>query len=228
MSKQLICVLAGALVLAPVALGSQLHTYEDLVEGDLGDVLAYNGATYRDANQVSGFFPDGAPFVPADLGSGFIIEQATLFYNDFPGYGSPINAMTFGTAYIPGDNLTIGPLASAWIGFDEVATSASFDLAYYENGPWGGIEYIVDAVFRGDVVASDSFIISDLGGRDNPTFNTMSIDGVDFDSLHIYAMLNGDFTAPRGMIDNLAFTSVPAPGSLLTLAAAGLIARRRR
>ncbi len=228
MSKHLICVLAGALVLAPAALGSQLHTYEDLAEGAYGESLAYNGANYFDINQVSGFFPDGAPFVPSDLQNEVVIEQADLFYNDFPDYGSPVNAMTFGWVFIPGENLSIGPLASAWIGFDEVATSASFDLAYYENGPWGGIEYIVDALFRGNVVASDSFVISDLGGRDNPTFSTMSIDGVDFDSLHIYAMLNGDFTAPRGMIDDLAFTTVPAPGSLLTLAAAGLIARRRR
>ncbi len=229
MFKHTLRAAAGALAIAPAAFGDALHTYEDLSEGPLGTTFAYEGATYRDANQVSGFFPDGLPFTPVDLGGEFLVEQADLFYFDFPGYGSPVNALTFGNAYIPGDNLTIGPLASVWIDLDEPANAASLDLAYYENGPWGGIEYVVDAVMNGAVVASDSFFIAnDDDGRDNPTFATMSVSGAVFDSLHVYALLNGEFTAPRGMIDDLSVTAVPAPASALALMLGVLPPRRRR
>jgi hypothetical protein len=223
---------APSLVFVCAALGSTaaqadvFHDYEDLTEGFLGTSLSHAGVTYRDANTVSGFYPDGNPFNDTELGNQFIIENATLFYNDFPGYGSPVNSLTFGSAYIPGTNLTIGALASAWMDLDVPGTAASLDLAYYENGPWGGIEYVLAAVQGSTVVATDSFIISDLGGRDNPTYATLSVSGVEFDSLHLYAWLTGAYTAPRGMIAHLSITSIPEPTALLGLALLAALRRR--
>ena len=207
------------------------HDYENFTEGVIGDTFHHEGVTYHDANNVSGFFPDGEPFTPDDLGTDFIIENAGLFYNDFPGYGSPINALTFGRAFVPGDNLTIGPLASVWMTLDELGSAASLDIAFYENGPWGGIDWVLEAVRDGQVVATERYTIAGGDGRDNPTWTTLSIDGAEFDSLHLYSWLNDDYTAARGMIDDLAIRIVPAPGAfgLFGLfAVAGMIRSRRR
>src|SRR5262249_24567518 len=68
---------------------------------------------------------------------------------------------------------------------------------------WGGIEYHLDGLLNNEVVASDSFVISDLGGRDNPTFATLAIEGGEFDTLHLYATFDDQFSAPRGIVDNL-------------------------
>jgi hypothetical protein len=119
MSMHIVRAGIGALIFASAAFGATVHTYEDLAEGAYGETLSHNGVTYHDINQVSGVFPDGSTFTPDDLQHESIVEQATLFYNDFPGYGSPVNALTFGWVYIPGDNLSIGPLASAWMDLDE-------------------------------------------------------------------------------------------------------------
>ena len=200
------------LPLATVARADVFHNYENFAEGFLGESVSYAGVAYRDANRVSGFYPDGTPFNDTELGNEFIIENAALFYRDFPGYGSPINALTFGTAYVPGENLTIGPLASVWMDLAAPGTAASLDLAYYENGPWGGIEYVLAALRNGQVVTSASLTISDLGGRDNPTYATLSVSGVTFDSLHLYAWLHGAYTAPRGMIDDLSVTTAVCRG----------------
>jgi hypothetical protein len=226
--------IAGMLVVAVVgawcaaAPADVFHDYENFDEGDLGATVVHGGVTYRDVNTVGGVFPDGSTFVPGDLGSGLIVEDAGLFYLDFPSYGSPVNALTFGMAFIPGPNLTIGPLASTWMDLDEMSNAVSLDLAYYENGPWGGIEYVLEALAGGSVVATDSFMISDLGGRDNPTFSTMSISGAQFDQLHLYARLGDEFSAPRGMIDNLSITAVPEPVSFVLLAVGGVLACHRR
>lgn len=67
-----VCVVAAA----SGAAADVFHDYEDLTEGFLGETFAYNGVTYRDANRVSGVFPDGATFGPDDLGSEYIIERA--------------------------------------------------------------------------------------------------------------------------------------------------------
>ena len=224
--RQIAC-LAVWIACGSMALADINHNYDNLAEGFLGTEFTQDGLTYRDVNNVSGFYPDGAPFSPGEPGSQLIIETATYFYNDFPDYGSPNNSLTFGTSFIPGDNLTIGALASVWMDLDQLGNAVSFDIGYYENGPWGGIEYRLDALHAGQVVGSDSFTISDLGGRDNPTFSTMAISGVEFDQLHLYGWLNGNYTVPRGMIDDLAITIVPEPASLALAALALVLARRR-
>ena len=219
----------AALALTSAASADVFSDYEDLTEGFYGTAFTHNGVTYRDVNQVSGTFPDGSTFVPDDLGPNVIVENAALFYNEFPDFGSPINVLTFGSALIDGDNLSLGALGSVWMDLDEVGTSASFDLAYYENGPWGGIEYRLDALRNGQVVATDSFVISDLGGRDNVAWRTMSVDGVEFDQLHVYAWLNGGYSGPRGIIDNLSIAAVPEPAAAAAgLLGAGLLGLRRR
>ena len=222
-------ILVGALALATAANADVFHDYEGLTEGFLGNTYSANGVTYRDVNNVSGVQPDGSTFGPGDFGDQLIIEDATDFYADFPTYGSSHNALTFGSAFVPGPNLSIGALASVYIDIAQPASAASFDIAFYENGPWGGIVYHLDALQGGNVVASDSFTISDLGGRDNATFRTMSVSGTTFNGLHLYATLNGNYTGPRGMIDNLSITSaVPEPATLLALGIPALAVLRRR
>ncbi len=220
---------ATATILTICAAGASaqiFETFESFDEGVLGDSFVHAGIAFHDANNVSGQYPDGTPFGPDELGSDFIIEQADLFYNDFPAYGSPVNSLTFGRSYVPGENLSIGPLASIWMSLDAVATNASLDIAFYENGPWGGIEYRLDALRDGTIVASDAFVISDLGGRDNPTFDTLAVDSAPFDQLHLYATINGQYTAPRGMIDDIVIT--PAPAAPFALLLAGTLHARRR
>ncbi len=103
----------------------------------------------------------------------------------------------------------------------------SLDIGYLENGPWGGIQYVLEARRNGNVVGSDSFVISDLGGRDNGAYATMSIMGVEFDQLQLYGWLNNSYTAPRGMIDDLSITIVPEPSTCVLLVTAFFLVRRR-
>lgn len=220
--------MVAALAAAGLAAAAQADVshYDDLVEGPQGTSMTYNGITYRDVNNVGGVFPDGSTFTPGDLGDLLIVEDATWFYLDFPAWGSTPNTLTFGTSYVPGPNLTIGPLATAWMDVSGVA--ASLDMAYYENGPWGGIVFHLDAVMGGAVVASDTLTISDLGGRDNIAVASLSVSGGEFDSLHLYATFGAEYSAPRLMIDDLDITPVPAPATAGLLGLARLALRRRR
>jgi hypothetical protein len=210
------------------ALADVFSNYEELSEGFKGQTFVHNGVTYRDVNNVSGFYPDGVPFGPDDNGRENIVERAVPFYNDFPAYGSPVNSLTFGSAFVPGDNLTIGALASVWMDLPSLSNAASMDIGFYENGPWGNIQWRLEAVLSGNVVASDTITIANGGGRDNPTFDTLSVGGASFDKLHLYGWLNNAYTVPRGMIDDLTITAVPEPTTLGLLGAAGLLAARRR
>lgn len=199
--------LVAALALAPSAFAAEVVIdYEDLTEGAQGLPFTHQGVTYHDLNTVSGVFPDGATFTPE--GGECIVEDAGVFYNDFPGYGSPVNALTFGIAFIPGDNLTIGPLSNVSIDLGGSASSASLDLATYEHGPWGGIVFHLDAVMGGSVVASDTFTLGDLGGRDEVTTTTLSVSAPDFDSLELYATYGEEYSLPRAMIDDLTIDYV--------------------
>lgn len=210
-----------------------VSTYDDLAEGFYGQTYTYNGVTYTNVNNVSGVFPSGDTFGPGGgvegLGNEIIVENAAVLYNDFPGFGSATNGLTFGAAFIPGDNLSLGAISTVTMELDAVATDASLEMAYYENGPWGGIVYHLDAFMGGSLVASDSFSIADGGGRDNIAFATLSVGGANFDSMQLYATFGNEYSGPRILLDDLSVTYVPAPGALgLLLGAGGLAARRRR
>lgn len=224
-AKMMMGVLAAAGMAASA--WADVSRYDDLVEGSLGPSMTYNGVSYRDVNNVSGVFPDGGTFTAGDLGDLLIVEDATWFFLDFPAWGSSPNTLTFGTSFVPGPNLTVGPLATAWMDLPSVASAATVDMAFYENGPWGGIVFHLDAVKGGAVVSSDTLTISDLGGRDNITVDSLSVSGAEFDSLHLYATFGAEYSAPRLMIDNLDVTYVPAPAGAALLGLAGLGLRRR-
>ncbi|MFG0312557.1 MAG: hypothetical protein ACF8LL_00005, partial [Phycisphaerales bacterium] len=148
-----ITALLGACAAMSSAGSTTVSTYDDLTEDFYGESFHYNGVTYSQVNNVSGVFPDGSTFEPGGgvdgLGSEVIIENAALLYNDFPGWGSANNAMTFGSTYVVGDNLSLGAISTVTMTLDEVADFASLEMAYYENGPWGNIVYHLDA-YMGD------------------------------------------------------------------------------
>ncbi len=209
-----LAVLALPAISATTALATDsVTTYETLAEGFLGQSFTLNGVHYRNCNAVGGVFPDGSTFEPADIGDNFIIEQSNYFYDTFPTWGSPVNTLTFGTAYVNGPNLSLGAFATAWMDLDTVSNSVSFDMGFYENGPWGGIVFHLDAVRNGTVVGSDTLTIANGGGRDNATTASLAVAGVDFDSIHIYATFGGQYSAPRLIIDNLTISSAPRCGS---------------
>lgn len=183
--------------------------YDDLVEGDLGTSFHYNGITYSECNGIAGVLPSGSTFDATYPGEQFLIEDATNFFPDFPGYGSSPNALTFGLLFAEGPSASLGGFVRATLTLDAPASALRFDAAYYENGPWGGIELHVDAYREGEVVASDMFTISDLGGRDNAAARVMGVSGAVFDSVKIRATYNGQPSAPRLMIDNLVVTPAP-------------------
>jgi len=151
-------------------------------------------------------FPDGSTFTPADVGDQLIIEDATDFYGVHTDWGSSPNALTFGTAYVPGPNLTIGALVRVTMDLASPASAASVEIGYYENGPWGGIEIHLDALAAGTVVASDVITIANGGGRDDDTIATLSVGGATFDSLKLYATYGDQPSAPRVMMDDLTLT----------------------
>lgn len=187
----------------------RVSDYDDLSEGFLGTQYAYNGVTYHDVNGIGGVFPDGSTFVPKDVGDQLIVENATDFFTGFPDFGSVPNVLTFGTSFIAGGNLSLGPLVRMTMDLDQPASAAQIDVAYYENGPWGGIELHMDAYSNGAVVASDTLTIADGGGRDNATTSRLAVSGATFDSLKIYATYGGQPTAPRVLLDHLVLTPAP-------------------
>ena len=226
-----ICAITGCSAVA----GLSVSNYDDLSEAHYGTSMYYNGVTYSQVNNVDGVFPDGSTFSAGGgidgLGDQVIVENAALLYNDFPDFGSANNALTFGSTYVVGDNLSLGAISTVTMGLDSVADFASLEMAYYENGPWGGIVYHLDAFMGGSLVGSDSFTIAgtDPNGRDNLAFATLSVGGVEFDSMQLYATWGNEYSAPRILVDNLTINSVPAPGSAaVMLGAAGLVSRRRR
>lgn len=220
--------MAGASGLATA--GTVVSTYDDVAEGFQGASWTYNGITYSNVNNRDGVYADGSPFASGDNGDQLIIEDATLLYNDFPTWGSANKALTFGTTFIPGSNLSIGALVTVDMDLGGVSNSTSMEIAFYENGPWIGIEYHLDAYRNGALVGGDVLTIAgtDPNARDNIAFDTLSVDGAEFDSLVFYATLNGEYTAPRALVDNLSVNYIPAPGALAVLGLGGLVARRRR
>ena len=187
-----------------------ISNYDDLIEGFLGLSIDYNGVSYHDVNGIGGVFPDGSTFTADDVGNQLIIEDATDFYGVHPDYGSSPNSLTFGTAYVPGPNLSLGAMVQVSMDLAQPASSATVDIGYYENGPWGGIEIHLDALDAGTVVASDVLTIADGGGRDNDTIAVLSVSAATFDGLKLYATYNGQPSAPRVIMDDLALMPTAA------------------
>ncbi|HJT98043.1 MAG TPA: kelch repeat-containing protein, partial [Rhodanobacteraceae bacterium] len=183
-----------------------ISNYDDLVEGFLGESYAYNGVSYHDVNGIGGVFPDGSTFTPEDVGNQLIVEDSTVFYADFPDFGSPPNTLTFGTSFVPGENLTIGALVRVTMDLDTPMSEATVDLGYYENGPWGGIVIHLDALDGDTVVASDELTIANGGDRDNPTTARFTVSASSFTSLKLYSTYEDQPSAPRIMIDDLTLT----------------------
>ncbi|QOI99968.1 MAG: hypothetical protein HRU70_05500 [Phycisphaeraceae bacterium] len=202
--------LLAALAASNLALAgpADVSAYDDLAEGFLGDAFEYHGILYTECNNVAGSFPSGETFTPQDIGDQFIIENSTFLFDAFPDFGSRDNTLTFGTAYIPGPNLSLGAFARATMTLPASASHASVEMAFYENGPWGGIVFHLDALRDGQVVDSATYTIADGGGRDNVTTTTLSVSdqGAGFDQLKLYATWNDGYSAPRLMIDNLTVT----------------------
>ncbi len=231
MNKAITGIALMGVIASAAAADISVSNYDDLSESFYGESFHYNGVTYSNVNNQAGVFPGGDTF-EADgifgLGHEVIVENAALLYNDFPGWGSANNALTFGTSFVVGDNLSLGALSTVDMTLDSVADFASVEMAYYENGPWGGIVYHLDALMGGSVVASDSFSISDLGGRDNIAFASLSVSGAQFDSLHMYATYGSEYSGPRALLDNLTINTVPAPGAMALVGVGGLLGARRR
>lgn len=204
---------------------AQFANFDSDAEGFYGDSYSNGGINFFDCNNVNGFYPDGQPFTPEELGTQFIIERAIVVWNDFPDYVSSPNMLNFGKSFVNGDSVTLGPIATASMSAPGSFTEGGLDLVYYENGPWGGIEVTLEAISRGSVVGSSSFIVADGGGRDNPAAMHMSVVAPPFDTMRLTAMLNGEYTTVRGLVDNVRL--VPAPG-VLSVAGLGLLAAARR
>jgi hypothetical protein len=185
---------------------ASISTYDDLTEGFLDTTFDYNDVHYHDVNGIGGVFPDGSPFVPADVGDLLIVEDAALIYQDFPDFGSSPNTLTFGSAFVNGSNFSIGALVRVTMDLAQPASAANVDLAFYEHGPWGGIVIHFDALDGDTVVASDSLTIASGGDRDNVATANLAVEAASFDSLKLYATYEDQPTAPRIMIDNLAIT----------------------
>ncbi|MFG0330392.1 MAG: hypothetical protein ACF8PN_10895 [Phycisphaerales bacterium] len=199
---------ASATIAEPVVID-----FEDLDENFYGRDFTHQGVRYYDLNTVSGVFPNGDPFGP-EPNDEVIIEDATLFYDDYPNWGSPDKTLTFGPGYIVGDNLSLGRLSTVMMDLESPADSIWMDVAFYENGPWGGIVFHLDAMNNGVVVATDEFQLSDLGGRDNIGLNTLSVDGVVFDQVHLYATYGEEYSLPRIIIDDLTINFLDGGPSL--------------
>ncbi|HEY6545520.1 MAG TPA: hypothetical protein VIZ64_11540, partial [Dokdonella sp.] len=179
---------------------------DELAEGFKGTSMQHGGINWHEVNGIGGVFPDGSSFVPADVGDQLVIEDAGVFYADFPDFGSAPNTLTFGTSFVDGDNFSIGALVRASGGLEQPAQAVSMDLAYYENGPWGGIVVHLEGYERGALVASDSLTLAGEGDRDNPATSRLSISAPAIDAFKLHATFNGQPSAPRVMIDNVAVT----------------------
>jgi hypothetical protein len=209
--KNLAALAAVARLSAP-ALADDLLNFNDLPEGFLGTSFVYHGITFRDANDVGGSFPNGDTFTRQDIGNNFIIENSTYLFNDHPNFGSSPNTLTFGTAYIPGPNLSIGAFARATLDLPGLTSSAALSMTFYENGPWGGIVFHLDALRNGDIVDAATYTINNGGGRDRVANTSLSVFNPDgFDTLRLYATWGDGYSAPRLLVDDIALTPLTPP-----------------
>ncbi len=181
--------------------------FDQYAEGGHGETATFDGITFRDINTVSGVNPDGLPFDPEDVGTHTIVERMDYLCNDFPDVFSPLNGLTFGNTYIPGPNLSIGPLSTATFGSGATLKRAEWDIGFYTSGPWTGIELRTEALLAGAVVATSTYVVpGDPDERDYPDTLHMSIEAAAFDAVRLSAWLGGVPTTLRVMMDNVELT----------------------
>jgi len=184
---------------------AQTLNFDSETEGFLGTSNDFSGVTVFAVNQNSGVNPDGSSYGPGDYGDQVVIEDANLLALDFSDV-SPDNVLSFGGSFVPGDNLTINLMSQVFISPNTAVDYFAVDLFYYENGPWGGIEVIVEGTNRGSAVVSDSFVISDLGGRDSVTHTRVELSGASFDTVRIYSKNpDGSESVFATVMDNMTF-----------------------
>ncbi len=214
--------------LGSIAFAGGYTGFETPREGFAGSSFTDGGITFYDLNNDSGLNPDGTTYGPGDYGTDFISPNATLAINDYPDVLSGSHALSWGTSFIAGDNLSINIVSTFSMTTDSIETDASMDLLYFENGPWGGITIELLAMLGGEIVNTDSILISDLGGRDGLIGDRLSVTGVEFDSLTVNARYaDGTSTVFAGLLDNVTITPAPGTVGLLALAGTGIVRRRR-
>jgi hypothetical protein len=206
---RILTAMAVAMIAGTASAQTVTIDFEDLSEGFYGANFVHQGIEYSDINQVSGEFPSGETFGPQAFDE-FVIEDATLFYNDYPTWGTADKMLTFGSAFVPGDNLSLGRVSSVTMTLDDDADSVSMDIGFYEDGPWGGIVLHIDTLFDGNVVGSDTRTLTNNGGRDSTNIDTFSVSGATFDEIHVYATYGAEFSLPRLVIDDITLNYVGA------------------
>ena len=184
---------------------AQTLNFDSEVEGFLGTSYDFDGVTVFGVNQNSGINPDGSTFEPGDYGDQVVIEDANFLALDFAEV-TPDNVLSFGGSFVPGDNLSINLMSQVFISPNTTVDFFAVDLFYYENGPWGGIEVIFEGTNSGSTVVTESFVISDLGGRDSVAHAHVELSGADFDTVRIYSELpDGTETVFATVMDNISF-----------------------
>jgi hypothetical protein len=127
---------------------------------------------------------------------------------DYPGYISLPNALTTGLfgVHVPGPNLTFGPIISISMTTDRIESSAELDVVYLDELVWAGIEVTLEATLAGDIVHEQTFIVETHapGSRtDIVAKKTLTVDGIEFDTLRLYAHFGETYTTLRGLLDNV-------------------------
>ena len=83
---------------------------------------------------------------------------------------------------------------------------------------------------QGHVVAGIAFYITphDPSGQEIIDTRHRGFDGFQFDTIRVFAKLNGQYTTARALIDNVSMTPTPGAAPLRALAGLAGISRRRR
>ncbi|MFG0285299.1 MAG: GC-type dockerin domain-anchored protein [Phycisphaerales bacterium JB039] len=150
----------------------------------------------------------GEPFDGNQLLDEVMIEDARALVPDYPGFITPPNVLNLGFlgGYIPGPNFSFGRIISISMSTGEVETSAQLDVVYLDELVWAGIEVTLEATLAGQVVHEQTFIVETHapGSRtDIVAKKTLSVDGVEFDTLRLYAHFGDIYTTLRGVLDNV-------------------------
>lgn len=176
----------------------------------------FDGIRFFDFNKIEhGITPGpgggpvgGEPFDGNQLFDELLIEDARAINDDYPGYISEPNVLNTGFQgiHVPGPSLSFGRLISISMTTDRVEDSAQLDVIYLDELVWAGIEVTLEATLEGEVVHEQTFVVETHapGSRtDIVAKQTLSVDGVEFDTLRLYAHFDETYTTLRGVLDNV-------------------------